>query len=146
MKCDNCKNRTDCLVAPELCSITCIDDDSEAEGMSHPTEIEFELTSLIAKFIGDQLLVWVPRSTLKALASMRKVDFAGTDAEHEGELQGYMDEASICFLTITPEVHDQLLRERGFNVMTCPSCNCKAAFDPKYHETYNCHKCGTKLH
>lgn len=72
-------------------------DDPEV-GMPRPTEIAFNLAATEAQFIGNQLVICVSEATLRALATMRKIDFAGTDSREFGPLQGYMDEVSICFI------------------------------------------------
>jgi len=112
--CEACPGRNvDCLLLKEGCGITDIyDDESVGDEMPHPTEIEFNLKTAFAKFIGNQLLVWVDEQTLKALARMRKIDHAGTDMEGESELQGYLDDAAICFLTRTPGEWQEFIQRR----------------------------------
>lgn len=119
MQCDRCLYRLECVLDVQECAITAIDDDiTVGDEMPHPTEIEFNLKAQYAKFIGDQLLVWVDEKTLRALAAMRKMDHCGTDQPDEAELQGYMgkvfgEEVSICFVTKTPEDWDEYQKRRG---------------------------------
>lgn len=142
-KCDLCLYKLECVLTEEECAITAIDDYDEGDpGYPHPAEIEFNLKTQYAKFIGSQLVVWVDEKTLRALASMRKMDHAGTDAPGESELQGYIDQARLCFVSKTAEETDDEMRAQGYKTSVCV-CGLKSAYMNPVDE--KCHHCGEPL-
>lgn len=99
MKCDVCLFKSQCSLNPEDCAILAIEDDpTVGQEMPHPTEISFRLANVSAQFIGNQLILFVDENTLKAIAAMRMIDFAGTGGS-DIPLMGFMDEAGICFIS-----------------------------------------------
>lgn len=57
-------------------------------------DILFKLRDVDAQLIRDQIVVWVSEDTLNALRQYRTIKVE----EFDHETQGYLDDASICFI------------------------------------------------
>lgn len=147
--CKLCKFRVECLETPGKCSITSIDDDVEWEDAPHPSEIEFDLRASFAKFVGNQLYIWVDAKTIRAIASMRNMEISDQTQGYDIFVAAYLDSSlnpnhdiSICFIPDLPEESDR----RDFRATVyCINCSSRISITRPDNTNHPCPNCHTTL-